>query len=805
MSDIFTKIVQDFKDRNRKDIQDWRQAIQMAELPEKPMRNALINLIDNLLTDAHISSQIELRKAATLNATYQLVDDKGGQHELTSLFTQPWFYHMVSDALDTPFLGHSLFEFSEVSTEKIEYMLIPRSHVVPNDKQIIPDFSLSDIRLSYEGMESSVIELGKVDDLGLLNKVVPNLIWKRNAQQAWAEFADKFGMPLVTAELPREDSRLSTRTNEMLLNLVGAGVGSFAQGTKIQFQESKGTDAYKVYLEQINLHNSEMSKVITGGTMLSDDGSSRSQSEVHERNLEYRIALADRRLIASMVNFQLLPLLRSRGINIPENVKFEFVVHKEVDLEQQWTIAQGLMTQYELDSKWIEETFSVPIVAKKTGVEPKPNSVNASMERYPTAGCCPEHGLIEMSDFSNEALNEKTEELLDLVWRKKNTDKANLELLDAEFKQLLKALEKGWNNKDLVKAAWDAPDHLAHSFVESNLVEFANSKVQFRHQNMKELFLNKKQNRINTFEEFKEQFNKKASSLNTNYLKAEYNLVVQSARSAANFYRDLANQEAIPYIQYQTIGDNNVRNAHQILNGKIFALNDHTARSLYPPNGWNCRCEMLPYPYDNGETKKISGTRGQNLLGDSFKDSEFNVNRAEQRKVFNSTQMYIADSMKSARELMNKNTYKSYGLDTIKTMAKEKKKLVLDDTITEDNYQELFKPNKDGVMEFKDYHGRKHQMTEKSFTDHTKGKYLNKEEQRHRLFPHVKEVLTQPDEVWLKEYKAKELQKTYVKVYNNETLVVDTHVKDDAIEVKTWYNVKRKLTDEKVRKGIKIK
>jgi hypothetical protein len=52
----------------------------------------------------------------------------------------------------------------------------------------------------------------------------------------------------------------------------------------------------------------------------------------------------------------------------------------------------------------------------------------------------------------------------------------------------------------------------------------------------------------------------------------------------------------MPNLQYQTVGDNYVREAHQILNGIVRPMKDSFWNTHYPPNGWGCRCEAIQVP-----------------------------------------------------------------------------------------------------------------------------------------------------------------------------------------------------------------
>lgn len=110
-----------------------------------------------------------------------------------------------------------------------------------------------------------------------------------------------------------------------------------------------------------------LSGPITGGTMVTDDGSSRSQSEVHERNLDDKLSEADRRMVAFVVNNQLMPMLAHwhHPVN-PATDYFQFDSSFELDLTQHWSIVNQMISQgYEVDEKWLAQTFNVPITGRR--------------------------------------------------------------------------------------------------------------------------------------------------------------------------------------------------------------------------------------------------------------------------------------------------------------------------------------------------------------------------------------------------------------------------------------------------------
>ncbi|WP_407512868.1 phage portal protein family protein, partial [Elizabethkingia miricola] len=133
-------------------------------------------------------------------------------------------------------------------------------------------------------------------------------------------------------------------------------------------------DAYQVYMQFRKSNDDEISKQIIGSTMLSDQGTNRSQTEVHERNLDNRIAQADKRVLQFIVNDQLFPLLRMQGYPISEDDVFEFkTAEQETKLTELWTITSGLLTQgFPVEQDWISKTFNIPFEGKKKNLT-KPN------------------------------------------------------------------------------------------------------------------------------------------------------------------------------------------------------------------------------------------------------------------------------------------------------------------------------------------------------------------------------------------------------------------------------------------------
>ena len=94
------------------------------------------------------------------------------------------------------------------------------------------------------------------------------------------------------------------------------------------------------------------------------------------------------------------------------------------------------------------------------------------------------------------------------------------------------------------------------------------------------------------FERFLNDVQKIDDTYNSHYLRAEYNFVQSSAQMAAK-WEQFAEDGDRYNLQYRTAGDSKVRPAHAALNGVTLPPSDPFWQTYYPPNGWNCRCNVV--------------------------------------------------------------------------------------------------------------------------------------------------------------------------------------------------------------------
>ncbi len=181
---------------------------------------------------------------------------------------------------------------------------------------------------------------------------------------------------------------------------------------------------------------------------------------------------------------------------------------------------------------------------------------------------------------------------------------------------------------------YTGPDLLVLQMMEYNLFEFSAGKTEARYASMMELMTDGEKG-IRDYNEFEKLCLERTEDLDTRYLQTEYNLSIAVGQNSAAYVRFMAEKDTVTnLVQYQTVGDEAVREAHQVLNGKIFSLDDKEAMKLWPPNGFGCRCEMLQYI---GSGKAISGRTATELMYSKdvkYKGSQFEINRGDLKQVF---------------------------------------------------------------------------------------------------------------------------------------------------------------------------
>lgn len=362
---LLDNIIASSTSRARKDIRAWRSALQQAESTQNPRRALLYNLYDEIILDAHLSAEIQKRSLVVSGSMYAVFEQSDGSTntEKTTLLTKPWFHKFINLAIESHFFGHSLMQIGEIQNGEItDVSLINRKHVIP-EKGLFIFQEVDEKGIFYREDKKYVdwlLEIGENSDLGILNKTVPHVLYKRFAQSAWSEFTELFGMPIRVAKTNVKNDENLNRMEQMMISM---GAGQFSiidENENIEFIETTRSNG-EVYNNLIDRSNSEISKLITGAVIgEASQGGSRSKEEVGERTSD-KITTADKQFLEKYINYTLFPKLIRLGYPL-QGTGFRF--EKSKDVRELWKITEGLLKYKEVDNEFITKTFGIPVADK---------------------------------------------------------------------------------------------------------------------------------------------------------------------------------------------------------------------------------------------------------------------------------------------------------------------------------------------------------------------------------------------------------------------------------------------------------
>jgi SPP1 gp7 family putative phage head morphogenesis protein len=138
-----------------------------------------------------------------------------------------------------------------------------------------------------------------------------------------------------------------------------------------------------------------------------------------------------------------------------------------------------------------------------------------------------------------------------------------------------------------------------------NIYIFSGAK---NYQQLKEFnaLMHKEDGTQKQFREFLKDVKVVDKTYNQNYLKAEHNQALGSARIMQKWQQVVAQSRALPYLKYRAVMDGKTRDTHKALNGIIKRWDDPFWDANMPLKDWNCRCTILQLA--NGEVTPEADT-----------------------------------------------------------------------------------------------------------------------------------------------------------------------------------------------------
>lgn len=623
--------------RQVKELTDWKRAINAAESLAAPQRKTLYDLLLNVMLDTHTSAVVQKRILAVTNVSWSLTDKLGKPLEaFNGVLDSTFFEDILTYIIEARLYGHSLIQI-DWQAQRVE--LIPRAHVNPRDKLVLPNPLLWGQGIAYNvpPYTNLVLEAGKPNDLGLLTKVAPYAIMKRNDISDWATFCEIFGMPMRVVYYDSSLPSNRTEAEKAMQDMGSAGYLVLPDGSRVEFPAAggQGGTGNNTYDRFADFCNKEISKAIVGQTMTTEDGASLSQSQVHLK-AEDRIAQNDLKYVERLLNEQLVPLMAAQGVTLPQDTRFQ-PVEEEQDIDKKTRLEMDLRIHAEvgrLPKAYFQQEYNVEFVnnsdqeptpqpqkdeEQKTKNENQleqtlfdrfvdffaragdpaspqvaPSALGAQIEHLYYHNCCgtTDEG-VQLNDDQNQPIPPKPALDLKLLTQAalKNVyaglaGQIEPATWEAATQTMIAAVENGMGFN------YNAPNlPLALKLAQSGLW-FAARRSYAQADELAQLL--EKNGTKRSFSEFKKLATPIVDKYNVRWLETEYITAARSARMATIWEGMQRTAHLYPNVEYIRSRAATPRESHLKYVGIIRPLSDPWWHTHTPPLDWRCLCSVRP-------------------------------------------------------------------------------------------------------------------------------------------------------------------------------------------------------------------
>jgi hypothetical protein len=584
-------------ERGHQTIQQWLRNVKTAERVLNPRREWLLNTYLDISVDLHLDSVQGKRIRALKNVPFEWPGLKSEKH--VENLKSPWFYNLIEICGRFIFEGYKLAELKRGDDGLIsECAEIPPQNVRPDKKIITRQMFGSEqdaFHYTVAPLTDYILEIGKPTDLGLYLKIAPYVLLKRGNLGDYAMFNHMFGMPLRIYEYDPTDP---TARDQCVKQAEAQGAAAYIvvpKGTGVQLAEANKAGATNTYGPFHSLLNDEITIGVLANTLTtSTEGKgSNALGKVHLQ-VESELAMEDRLFFELFANFVLKPVLIRHGIPIAEEDFYEEfgvplpkdrkVVTPPAAKQQDPNDPDALRDNNDPDNKDNGKDDDEPGGAGKGKSKGRAALSQILRARY-AISCCGHPERMPISLNFEDSLTTLIEDIIRKLWARElkpgdvDTDLWKLisDELEAGMLQGFGTIASGQVDAEMIAA------------LRKNVFQFSGFKTYNFIKEASALLVTEN-GEVRDFADFRTQILKLNEEYNLNFLRAEYNHAVASARMASKWIDIVKKKDALPLLKYRTVDDNRVRESHRKLEGITLPFDHPFWDEYYPPNDWNDRC-----------------------------------------------------------------------------------------------------------------------------------------------------------------------------------------------------------------------
>lgn len=358
--------------RTRQDIQSWNRALQQAQA-EEPKNFALQLLYNDVLLDAHLSSQIENRKQQVFSAAFSLLNASGNvdDAQTAALKMLPAYRQLTNLVLDSIYFGYSIAELELTKGENayaVNVLSIPRTNIVPQLGRFYKDYS-EDKYIQYRDMKEYGTWILEFDsqNLGLLNKTISHVLFKRFAQSCWSELCEIYGIPPRVMKTNTQDTVMLNRAEQMMKDMGAAAWFVIDELESFEWAQGVSTNG-DVYANLIRQCSNEISLLISGAVLGQDTKNGNESKEAVSQDMLWNLVQSDMAMVETAWNNTILPALAKLGI-LNAGITFKF--EPAEDSAQLWQRTREAFPYFTVDPDWVKEKFGIEITGERQAAPPQ--------------------------------------------------------------------------------------------------------------------------------------------------------------------------------------------------------------------------------------------------------------------------------------------------------------------------------------------------------------------------------------------------------------------------------------------------
>ncbi|MBN8834582.1 MAG: minor capsid protein [Sphingobacteriales bacterium] len=377
-----------------------------------------------------------------------------------------------------------------------------------------------------------------------------------------------------------------------------------------------------------------------------------------------------------------------------------------------------------------------------------------------------------------------------------NADKKRIAELDALMETVAKDLydakiKEGqipidiyhYNAKKLTDAMWHGLDGTSFSFEDSrnelsaylqqNIHAFSAAKSLYEMQLFTKM-MTKQDGSLRSFTDFRNSVMDAGHEINHSWLQTEYNTAKSSAEMARKW--DEFSSNGVEYLEYSTVGDGHVRPEHARLDKFTAKTTDKIWNTIYPPNGWNCRCSVVPGIA--GNASKITVDPKADFQKEYKISPYFQKNMGRNKQLFDLEKNTYLNNLKGITTGDNSYPDSLSALDAIKNYNLPAVEKILADSVWPAPHS--FENAADAIEWFDEVYKKEAliktptgitvKLRRESFRHAIEDK---PDDKRWEFGASFNDILNNPDEVWQRlNNKGKKLETEFIKYFDAAAIVV---------------------------------